>query len=161
VAAPAAGATPPAAATAPQPPTASQPPTATPPAQVHVVDTALIAEVEDRAKRAGVAAVDALYDEGIVHHQSGRYREAVQLFAAALQRDPKHIVARNRLAEAQADLERMISTELAEGNRAAAQLRFADAIVAYEKVVVLTYPSDPRNKDAQQRLDQARQRSPR
>ncbi|MBI2835036.1 MAG: FHA domain-containing protein [Acidobacteria bacterium] len=126
---------------------------------VTIVDTELIAEVAARATQAGVREEEALHDEGVMHQQAGRYREAVQLFAAIVQRAPRNDIARARLAETQALLERSIADELAEARRAMAQLRFDDGALAWEKVLLLTYPGDPRNAEATTGVEEARRRS--
>jgi hypothetical protein len=125
---------------------------------VHLTDHALIAGVLARAKLAGVPEVDALFDEAIVCLETGRLKEAVQLLGAVLQRRQDYPLARERLGEAQAELEQAIAAEIAEGERLMTQLRFLHAARSWERVVALTYPGDPRHDNAQRRLAEARQR---
>lgn len=124
-------------------------------------DSAQVREVIERAAAAGVKPVDALYDQGVVEAQAGRLRQAAQLFAAVLVRDPKSETATRRLQEAQERLELAIADHIGEANRAFSELRYDASAQEWEQVLQLTDPADPRHQRAQAGFDQARRRSSR
>lgn len=124
-------------------------------------DSAQVREVLARAETAGVKSVDALYDQGLVEAQAGRLRQAAQLFAAVLVRDPKSETATRRLKEVQERLEQAIADHIGEADRAFSELRYDASALEWEQVLLLTDPADPRHQRAQAGFDQARQRSSR
>ena len=124
-------------------------------------DSEQVRVVVDRAKIAGVNPVDALYDQGRLEAQSGRLRQAAQLFAAVLVREPKSETAAQRLKETKERLERAIADHIGEADRAFSELRFDAAALEWEQVMLLADPADPRYQRAQTGLERARQRNPR
>jgi tetratricopeptide (TPR) repeat protein len=119
---------------------------------VRLVDTALINQTLARAKRTGVGEADLLFDEGLLNLQSGRYRDAAQLFVAAQARRPNDPGIKSRLSDAQRALDQAIAEALAEADLAGRQLRFEDARLAWERILAMTYPGDPRNAQASENL---------
>jgi len=116
---------------------------------------AAVKEVLDHAQQAGVKPVDALFDEGNIALESGRMREAAQLFAAALARDPKNEAAVRRLDEAKTRWVRAIADHVAEAERAFNELRLNDAMLEWGQVAQLTDDSDPRHKAALAGIERA------
>lgn len=121
-------------------------------------DSPQVREVLERAGATGVKPVDALYDQGLVEAQAGRFRQAAQLFAAVLVRDPKSETAPRRLKEVQERLEQAIADHIGEADRAFSELRYDASALEWEQVLQLTDPADPRHQRAQAGFDQARQR---
>jgi hypothetical protein len=119
-------------------------------------DSALVRRIEAQAAAAGVRIVDALYDEGLAQLKSGRPREAAHLFAAALRHDGRHVPARARLEEARLAWERAIVDHLARADRAFGELRYDDAILEWEQVLLLADEGDPRLATARTGVDRAR-----
>jgi hypothetical protein len=124
-------------------------------------DSPQVREVLERAGAAGVKPVDALYDQGLVEAQAGRLRQAAQLFAAVLVRDPNSETATRRLQEVRERLERVIADHTGEADRAFSELRYDASALEWEQVLLLTDPADPRHQRAQAGFDRARQRSSR
>jgi hypothetical protein len=118
-------------------------------------DSVLVRSIEDRAATAGVRPADALYDEGVAQLRGGRVREAAHLFAAVLRHDPRHAGARARLEEARAAWERAIVEQMARADRAFGNLRYDEAIVAWEQVLQLADERDPRRATAASGVDRA------
>jgi cytochrome c-type biogenesis protein CcmH/NrfG len=106
-----------------------------------------------------VSPVDALYDEGQSQLSAGRLREAARLFAAVLERQPTHSMARIRLVEVRQELENTITRTIAEAERAETQLQYADALPMWEHVLDLVEAGDPRATRARQGIDEARRRA--
>ncbi|OFW03943.1 MAG: hypothetical protein A3H96_15990 [Acidobacteria bacterium RIFCSPLOWO2_02_FULL_67_36] len=123
-----------------------------------VTVSGIVAEVVARAGRAGVKPTDALYDEAQVQFRVGRLRETRELLAAVVARDPSHELAANRLHAVEGLLSQSITQFGGEADRAFAQLRFDAAIAAWEQVLLLAEPDDPRYATAQQGLTRARAR---
>ncbi|HAK54705.1 MAG: FHA domain-containing protein [SAR202 cluster bacterium] len=123
-----------------------------------VPDEALVSGVTSRARLSGVDEVHALYDEALLHYRAGRFRHAVHLLSAVLDREQGHQVAQARLAAAQAERARRVSAHLAEAERTFARLRFADAILEWERVIVLLERSDPRTAEAEANIARAQER---
>ncbi len=119
---------------------------------VRVVDAALIQQTAARAKQTGVSEAEALTDEGLMHLESGRYREATQLLAAALQRKPTDEKIKGRLSDAQHALEHAIADATADATAADGQLRYADAMLGWDRLIAMTYPGDPRYEHAVRQL---------
>jgi FHA domain len=139
----------------------SQPTTATPPAPTGPVprvdaNGAIVQEVLAHAKQAGVKPGDALFDEGNIFLESGRMREAAQLFAAVLERDSKNEAAARQLVDAKNRWVRAIENHGAEAERAFNELRLNEAILEWEQVAQLTDESDGRHKAALDGIDRAR-----
>ena len=109
----------------------------------------------EEARVAGVAPTDALYDRGAIALRAGRLREAADLFAAVVERDNAHQLARNALADAQAQTERAAVERLARADWLFAQLRFDEAIMQWEQALQLVDPSDPRSATAKTGIDRA------
>ncbi len=133
-------------------------PAAAPPVDVN---SAAVREVLDRAREAGIKPADALYDEAGIAFNSGRLREAAQLFGAVLERDPKNESAVRRFEEAKTRWAQAIADHAGEAERAFDELRFNDAGLEWGKVLQLTDATDKRHALAQEGIDRARQRSPR
>jgi FHA domain len=119
---------------------------------VQIVDTALINQSVDRAKRTGLSEADVLFDEGMLNLASRRFRDATQLLAAAQARRPQDSAIKGRLVDARQALETSLSEAIAEAALADSQLRRDDARLAWERVVAMTYSNDPRNREAVSRL---------
>lgn len=115
-------------------------------------------EVSATARQAGVDEADALYDEGMMQLRVQRFLEAAHLFTAALEVQPGHPTARRRLDEALRELHRTATELVAEGDRLASQLRWADAITTWEKVIDALPPTDGRVAQAKENIEMARQR---
>jgi hypothetical protein len=111
-------------------------------------DAASVLAVITRAKSSGVNPTDALLDEAEVQMRMGRPREAVDLIAGAVARDPKNIAARSRLQDGTAHLARVIEDELDRAERATSELRRDDATAAWERVLLLTDARDARHARA-------------
>lgn len=118
-------------------------------------NSAAVKEVLNHAQQAGVKPVDALFDEGNVALESGRMREAAQLFAAVLARDAKHEAAVRRLDEAKTRWVRAIADHVAEAERAFNELRLNDAVLEWGQVAQLTDDNDPRHKAALAGIERA------
>jgi hypothetical protein len=144
----------------PPPEQPGQQPVAAPTAGVRAplaANPALTQLVEAYAAKAGIRVTDALYDEGLAQIRGGRYREAAQLFAAVLERDRAHQLARARLEEALTELERSIVEHLARADRAFGALRYDEALVEWEKVTQLVTETDPRLATARAGITRATQ----
>jgi hypothetical protein len=105
-----------------------------------------------------VKELDALFDEGVIALQSGRLREAAQLFGAVVARDAKHEAAARRLEESKTLWARAIADHASEAERAYDELRLDDAILEWGQVVLLTDESDTRHKAALDGIERARKR---
>src|SRR5262245_30737855 len=138
--------------------TPAEPPVPLGPAPTVDPNGPAVTEVLERAKQAGVRPVDALIDEGNIALESGRMREAAQLFAAVLTRDAKNETAARRLEDARNRWARAISDHVAEAERAFNELRMNDAILEWGQVSLLTDESDARHKAALDGIDRARKR---
>lgn len=122
------------------------------------VSSPIVQDVVTHAERAGVRLEAALLDAGTIQMRTGRLREAVQLFAAAVARNPSEELARTRLASSTSLLEQAIEKQTGEAERAFVELRFADAAAAWEQVVQLTDPADPRHKAAEDGWKRAKEK---
>ena len=124
------------------------------------VDThaSIVTETLDHAQQAGIKPIDALFDDANTMVSSGRLREATQLFGAVLERDPKNEAADRRFKEARAAWAQAITDHEAEAERAADELRLNDAMLEWGKVLLLTEPSDPRHRVAEDGITAARTR---
>jgi hypothetical protein len=129
-----------------------------PPPPLPTTTSPLVAEVVQRAERSGISPVAALVDEGHLAMRGGRFREARQLYAAAAAREPGHAVAERRLAEATLLLEQQIGEHLGRGERLFARLRYEEAMLEWEQVLLLAEPPDPRAVRAQDGIQRARER---
>lgn len=127
-------------------------PAPAPSGPVRLVDTTLINQTLARARRTGVGEADILFDEGLLNLQSGRYRDAAQLFVAAQARRPNDPGIKSRLSDAQRALDQALAEALAEADLAGQQLRYEDARLAWERILAMTYPGDPRNGQASENL---------
>jgi predicted component of type VI protein secretion system len=116
---------------------------------------AAVKEVLAHAQQAGVKPADALFDEGNIALEAGRMREAAQLFAAVLARDPKNDAAIRRLDEAKTRWVRAIADHVAEAERAFNELRLNDAMLEWGQVAQLTDDTDPRHKAALAGIERA------
>jgi hypothetical protein len=147
----------------PAKPAAGPDPVPLPPgARVRIVDTALINQTLDRARRTGLSEADVLFDEGQLNLESGRYRDATQLFTAAQARRPNDAGISGRLSDAQRALEQSIAEAIAEAGQAGSELRYDTTRLALERVLAMTYPGDPRNVqavDSLRKLEDARRKS--
>ena len=115
--------------------------------------------VQDTIRNAamtGVPAPQALYEEGLARLDNKRWREAAQLTAAALARDPKHPRAAVELERAAAELDRAASRALATAEQAEAGLNFTDAQLFADEALLLLDGSDPRYARASRISEQAR-----
>ena len=119
-------------------------------------DTDIVRDAVKRAEAAGVKVPDALFDDAIMQYQGGRLREASQLLAAALARQPTHALATRRFAEITAELEAAIASHSAEAERAFDELRYGDAMLEWEQVLQLAEPVDPRYVAAKTGLERTR-----
>jgi hypothetical protein len=117
-----------------------------------------VRDVSATAGQAGIDEADALYDEGMMQLRVQRFLEAAHLFTAALEAQPEHPTARQRLDEALRGLHRTAMQLAAEGDRLASQLRWADAIAAWENVIDALPPTDGRVAQAKENIEMARQR---
>jgi tetratricopeptide (TPR) repeat protein len=118
--------------------------------------SAVVQQVLEHARQAGVKPVDALFDEGNIFLESGRMREAAELFTAVLERDPKNETAARRLEDARNRWVRAIDDHGAEAERAFNELRLPDAILEWGQVAQLTDETDARYKAALEGIDRAR-----
>jgi predicted Zn-dependent protease len=121
-------------------------------------DSDLVRETLQRATTTGVNPLDVLVDEGMMHLSAGRLREAAELLAAALARDPKNELVRGRLEGVKQQLTASIERHVAEAERAMSQLRYDDAAAQWDQVVLLTDARDPRRARAEAGIRQARPR---
>jgi hypothetical protein len=133
-------------------------PSTPPPAIVVSADSPLVRDTLQRAATSGVNPTDVLIDEGMMHYSAGRLRDAAELLAAALARDPKNDLVRGRLDTVKARLTAAIEQHVAEAERLASQLRYDGAAAEWEQVVLLTDPRDPRRARAEAGIKQARGR---
>lgn len=133
--------------TAPPPVAAALPSVTTP--------SGIVEEVVQRAGRAGVRPAEALFDEALVQFKVGRLRESRELLAAVVAQEPSHELAANRLRAVEGLLSQAIATYGSAGERAFAQLRYQDAVAAWEQVLLLAEPGDPRYRAAQQGISSA------
>lgn len=134
---------------------------ATAPAVASSPDTTrLVAAVRAKAASSGVRESDALFDEAQTRYTAGRLLDAQVLYDAAAATEPPHPLAKQRLEQVGADLERAIAIHQAEAERSHAQLRYEDAAIEWEQVVQLTDERDPRHADASTALARARERRP-
>lgn len=116
----------------------------------------IVRQIVDEAKQAGVSEADALFDEGTAQLRAGRLRDASQLFAAVLARQPDRVAAANRLREVQQKLEASLSDAMTRAERARALLRYSEAIALWESVLELAPPSDPRREKARLGIEESR-----
>jgi pSer/pThr/pTyr-binding forkhead associated (FHA) protein len=115
--------------------------------------------VQDTLKsitQTGVPPAQALYEEGLLRLDNKRWREAAQLMAATVARDPAHPHAAAALEQAAAELDRAASKALAAAERAQAGLRFDDAQLHADEVLLLLDARDPRYGRASKIAEQAR-----
>ncbi|MFN8060502.1 MAG: FHA domain-containing protein [Vicinamibacterales bacterium] len=123
--------------------------------------SALVDATRAKAAAGGVKVADALFDEAQARYTAGRLLEAHVLYDAARKEQPPHPLAAKRFARVGQDLERAIATHQAEAELSHGQLRYVDAAVEWEQVVLLTDGADPRHRDAEAALAEARERRPR
>ncbi len=128
----------------------ASPPRASAMTAVHPTEAeaAEVGRIEQLAQQTGVWVVDSLFDEAVQQYRGGRVRLAAVLWAAVLARKPDHAVASARLREALAALEVAITDQVAQANRAMAQLRYRDAAISWEQVLLMTNDDDPRHAEA-------------
>jgi pSer/pThr/pTyr-binding forkhead associated (FHA) protein len=119
-------------------------------------DSPLVRQVLAQSKTAGVNPADALYDEAVTQYESGRLMDAARLFSATLERDPARTSAKARLGEVREELELAIARHRAEAERLLSQLRYADAVSEWDRVLSLLEPEDPRVPAAKAGLEAAR-----
>lgn len=168
-AAPAGGSAPPASERpAGAPPEATQ---AAPPAAAPATSTPAAAPAAPAAAPTTPAAAPAapapalpsgdpgvLYDTAMAEIRGGRLVEARRLLLAAVLRDSQNPSTRERLRQVEAAIQSQVDRHFAAGQRAFTYLRFDDAIVEWEQVVGMTEQNDPRRRQAQAGIAQARAR---
>ncbi len=115
----------------------------------------LITAISDRARVGGIRLEDALLDEALTQERNGRLLESEALFATLLARVPGHELAKARLPQVAIARERAVQGALADGQRSVLQLRYADAVMSFERVLVLTTERDERRAVAVQGLKAA------
>jgi hypothetical protein len=118
-------------------------------------DSPVVRESLARAQSVSTALGDVLYDDAIVQYRAGRLREAAQLLAALVARQPLHPLGKPKFEQVKVELDAAIEGQRAEGERAFAQLRYDDAVHAWEQVLNLADPSDPRYPAAQALIQKA------
>lgn len=99
-----------------------------------------------------------LYDSAMAEIRGGRLVEARRLLLAAILRDSQNPSTRERLRQVEAAIQSQVDHHFAAGQRAFNYLRFDDAVVEWEQVVGMTEQNDPRRRQAQAGIAQARAR---
>lgn len=115
----------------------------------------LITAIADRARIGGIRLEEALLDEAFTQERNGRLLESEALFATLLSRAPEHALAKVRLPQVAIARERAVQGALADGQRSVLQLRYADAVRSFERVLALTTERDERRSVALQGLKAA------
>lgn len=108
------------------------------------------------ASLTGVPPVQALFEEGLLRLDNKRWREAAQLMAAVVARDPKHPRAGAELERAAAELDRAASKALAAAEQSQAGLQFEAAQLKADEVLLMLDANDPRYARARKIAEQAR-----
>jgi predicted component of type VI protein secretion system len=116
----------------------------------------VVADVVQHAALAGVPPAQALHDEGRLRLEAGRYRDAAYLLAATVARDPADTRAAAAFEQAAAQLERSASRALADAELAAFGMRYQDALLHADAVLMLVDRQDPRYDRALKIADTAR-----
>jgi pSer/pThr/pTyr-binding forkhead associated (FHA) protein len=104
----------------------------------------VVTEVVQYATLAGVPPAQALQDEGRLRLETGRWRDAAFLLAATVARDPANTRAAAAFEQAAAQLERAASRALADAELAEFGMRYQDALLHADAVLLLVDRQDPR-----------------
>lgn len=132
------------------------PPTVTAPGAAPATSAEhLIPAIAARARVGGIRFEDALLDEAETQASNGRLLEAEALFATLLSQTPDHELAKVRLPQVAIARELAVQGALADGQRSVLQLRYADAVRSFERVLTLTTERDERRSVASQGLKAA------
>ena len=106
--------------------------------------SAVVKEVVQLGALGGVPPVQALFEEGRLRLETGRWRDAAQLLAAVVLREPANARAAAAFAQAAAQLDRAASKALAAAELADFGMRYDDAVLHADGVLQLVERQDPR-----------------